>query len=171
MTELLDNIRLSLADPQTRHAMLVHFPIAFSVLAIPFTFALPFLYRRRAIAYRVLLATTIFATGVIAWQSGEAGEAAEPLARANLGETGISLLEEHHDDGERVPLLLTAIAAMILVSAIPRPLIRSGAGILAFALTLATVVWTMHVADQGGRLVYWFGAVDPGPPGAIVDSD
>ncbi len=171
MTELLDNIRLSLADPQARHAMLVHFPIAFSVLAIPFTFALPLLYRRRAIAYRLLLATTIFATGVIAWQSGEAGEAAEPLARANLGETGIALLEEHHDDGERVPLLLTAIAAMILVSAIPRPLIRSGAGILAFALTLATVVWTMHVADQGGRLVYWFGAVDPGQPEAIVDPD
>jgi uncharacterized membrane protein len=171
VTELFENIRLSLADPQTRHAMLVHFPIAFSVLAIPFTLVLPFLYRRRALAYRLLLATAIFATGVIAWQSGEAGEAAESLARVNLNEAGVALLEDHHDDGERIPLLLTAIAAMILVSAIPRPLVRSGAGILAFALTLATVVWTMHVANQGGKLVYWFGAVDPGQPAGIVDSD
>lgn len=162
VTDLLENIRLSLSDPQTRHALLVHFPIAFSVLAIPFTAVLPFIHRRRAIAYRLLLAASIFATGVIAWQAGEAGEAAETLARVNLGTAGTSLLEDHHEDGDRVPLLLTAIAAMVLVTTVPRPLVRSGAGILAFGLTLATVLWIANVANQGGRLVYWFGAAGPG---------
>lgn len=169
--DLFENIRLSLADPQTRHAILVHFPIAFSVLAIPFTLVLPFMHRRRALAYRLLLAAAIFATGVIAWQAGEAGEAAENMARTNLGETGISLLEDHHQDGERVPLLLTAIAAMVLVSVVPRPMVRSGAGILAFGLTLATVLWTASVADQGGRLVYWFGAAGVGQAETTSASD
>jgi uncharacterized membrane protein len=169
--DLFENIRLSLADPQTRHAILVHFPIAFSVLAIPFTLVLPFMHRRRALAYRLLLAAAIFATGVIAWQAGEAGEAAENMARTNLGETGISLLEDHHQDGERVPLLLTAIAAMVLVSVVPRPMVRSGAGILAFGLTLATVLWTAIVADQGGRLVYWFGAAGVGQAETTSASD
>jgi uncharacterized membrane protein len=167
VTDLLENIRLSFADPPTRHAILVHFPIAFSVLAIPFTLVLLFMHRRRALAYRLLLAAAIFATGVIAWQAGEAGEAAENMARTNLGETGISLLEDHHQDGERVPLLLTAIAAMVLVSTIPRPVVRWGAGALAFGLTLATALWTVSVADQGGRLVYWFGAAGS-PQGASI---
>ena len=110
MTELFENIRLSLADPQTRHAMLVHFPIAFSVLAIPFTLVLPFLYRRRALAYRLLLATAIFATG--------ARQLMEPATEDNPAFLGIFARPENVTADVIGLLALFIIATVGLVSTV-----------------------------------------------------
>ena len=79
MSELLESLRQSFADPVTRHAMLVHFPIAISVLAVPFVLVLCLIPGRPAVTYRLVLAIVVFATAVVAWQAGEAGEAADAL--------------------------------------------------------------------------------------------
>ena len=84
MTDLLESLRQSFADPITRHAMLVHFPIALGLFAIPFVAALAFIPTRRATAYRLILAITLFGVGVVAWQASEAGESAETIVEARL---------------------------------------------------------------------------------------
>ena len=100
MSEFLESVRQSFADPITRHAMLVHFPIAISILAIPFVAALPFIAGRTARAYRILLAVVPSAPRssrgrrpkrrtAPSWRQGSPTTRLEVLARHGRG-TGAS---------------------------------------------------------------------------------
>ena len=167
MTDLLDSLRLTFSDPITRHAMLVHWPIVMSLLAIPFIAALPFIAGRRATAYRAILAITVFIGAVIAWQAGEAGEAAEPIVDARLrSDEARAVLHDHAERGELVALLMAGTAGLIACTIVPRKGVRLGGGLAATALAIGVGGLVIVVAHDGGRLVHWF---DPGA-GAGVGS-
>ena len=168
MTDLLDSLRLTFNDPVTRHAMLVHWPIVMSLLSIPFIAALLFIARRRATAYRVILAVTVFIGAVIAWQAGEAGEAAEPIVDARLPtEEARAVLHDHAERGERVALLMAATAGLVATTLVPRKGVRLGGGLAATALALGVGALVIVVAHDGGRLVHW---LDPGSGGTLDSS-
>lgn len=160
MTSILDSLRHAFADPITRHAMLVHWPIVLSMLAVPFTAALVLVASRRATAYRVILATIVFGGGVIAWQAGEAGEDAEPIVDARLRtEDARQVLHDHEALGEKVAVLMAATAGLIALTLVPRRGVRLAAGIAASAAAVGVAALVVVVSHDGGRLVHW---LDPG---------
>ena len=159
MSEFLESMRQSFADPASRHAMLVHFPIVLAIVAVPFVAALPFIARRRALAYRVILASTIFGTAVIAWQAGEAGEAAEPIAQQKMqGEAAEAALTRHAERGELLALLMAGNALLVFLTLVPGRSLRIASGLLAFFATCGLAIFVVVIAHDGGMLVYRFGA-------------
>ena len=155
MADLLEGLRQSFADPVTRHAMLVHFPIAVSLLAIPFVLILPFLGSRKATTCRVVLALTLFVVAVVAWQAGEAGEAALPVVEARLpSQNAREVLNRHATIGERVPLLMAGTSLLIGATVVRVRWIRLGTSMLAIGAAVATSVVVVIASHDGGRLVH-----------------
>lgn len=155
MADLLESLRQSFADPITRHAMLVHFPIALGLFAIPFVAVLPFIQKRPATAYRLILGITIFGVGVVAWQASEAGESAEPIVEARLpGQEARDVLDRHAIQGERIPLMLAGSSLLVFATLLPRRSIRLVVGLLATTAMVATAVAITLAAHDGGRLVH-----------------
>lgn len=155
MSEFLESVRQSFADPITRHAMLVHFPIAISILAIPFVAALPFIAGRTARAYRILLTVVLFGTAVVAWQATEAGEDGATIVEARLtNDQARDVLARHEERGERVPLLLAASSVLVALSLVRARGIPMIAGLAATATIVATTAVVVVVSHDGGRLVH-----------------
>jgi uncharacterized membrane protein len=155
MSDLLESLRQSFADPVTRHAMLVHFPIAVSLLAIPFVVVLPFLGSRKATAYRVVLALILFLIAVVAWQASEAGETARTVVEARLpGQHARDVLARHATIGERIPLLMAVTAVLVGSTAIRIRWVRLGCGVLAICAAVTTAAVVVIASDDGGRLVH-----------------
>lgn len=162
MSELLESLRQSFADPVTRHAMLVHFPIAISVLAVPFVLVLCLIPGRPAVTYRLVLAIVIFATAVVAWQAGEAGEAAEPIVEARLRtDTARGILADHASRGEIIPILLAINAGLVAMTLVPKRRLRLGLGIAATALVFVNAGLIGITAHEGGLLVHRHGGSTP----------
>ena len=155
MQELLESLRQSFADPVTRHAMLVHFPIAVSILAIPFVAALPLVARRKATLYRVLLAAMLFLTAVIAWQATEAGEEGAKIVEARLAtQQARDVLKRHEMRGEWVPLLMAGTSGLVGLTLVRRRGVPLASGLVATAAAVATGVVVVLVSHDGGRLVH-----------------
>ena len=163
MSDLLESLRQSFADPVTRHAMLVHFPIAISVLAVPFVLVLCGIPGRRAVLYRLVLAIVLFATAVVAWQAGEAGEAAEPIVEARLRtEAAREVLSDHARRGKIIPILLAANAGLVGLTLVPRRGLRLGIGIAATALVFVNACIIGITGHEGGLLVHRHGGSTSG---------
>ena len=155
MADLLESLRQSLADPITRHAMLVHFPIAVSLLAVPFVLILPFLGSRNATTFRLGLAITLFVIAVVAWQASEAGEAALPVVEARLpGQNAREVLAAHAALGERIPLLMMGTSLLVGATLIRVRWIRMGTSLLAIGAAVTTSAVVVIASDDGGRLVH-----------------
>ena len=155
MTDLLESLRQSFADPITRHAMLVHFPIALGLFAIPFVAALAFIPTRRATAYRLILAITLFGVGVVAWQASEAGESAETIVEARLpNQAARDVLDRHAIQGERIPLMLAGTSLLVFATLVPRRSVRLVVGLLATVTMVVTAVAITLASHDGGRLVH-----------------
>lgn len=162
MSELLESLRQSFADPVTRHAMLVHFPIAISVLAVPFVVVLCGIPGRPAITYRLVLAVVLFGTAVVAWQAGEAGEAAEPIVEARLRtDTAREVLADHASRGEIIPILLAANAGLVAMTLVPKRRFRLGLGIASTAFVFLNAGMIGLTAHEGGLLVHRHGGSAP----------
>lgn len=159
MSEFLESMRHTFNDPVTRHAMLVHFPIVLSIVLVPFIVALPFLSPGKSKAYRIILAASVFATAVITWQAGEAGESAEPIVQARLkSEAATNVLTSHATWGERIPLFLAGTSILVGLTLVPLRSIRVAASLASIAAILGCVVAVAVVAHEGGQLVYRHGA-------------
>ena len=155
LQELFESLRQSFADPVTRHAMLVHFPIAVSILAIPFVAALPFIARKKATLYRILLATMLFLTAVIAWQATEAGEEGAKIVEARLATPQArDVLKRHEIRGERIPLLMAATSGLVAFTLVRGRGVALTSGLAATAAAVATGVVVVLVSHDGGRLVH-----------------
>ena len=162
MSDLLESLRQSFADPVTRHAMLVHFPIAISVLAVPFVLALCIVPGRRAIAYRLVLGVVLFGTAIVAWQAGEAGEAAETIVEARLRtDAAREVLSDHASRGEIIPILLAANAGLVGLTLVPKRGYRLGLGIAATLLVFMNAGIIGVTAHEGGLLVHRHGGSAP----------
>lgn len=155
MADLIESLRQSFADPVTRHAMLVHFPIAVSMLAIPFVGILPFLGARRATVFRLGLALTLFAVAVIAWQASEAGEAAFSVVEARLpSQQARDVLGEHAELGERIALAIAGTSVLVGATLIRNRWARLAVSSLAVTAAVATAALVTITAHDGGRLVH-----------------
>lgn len=166
MTHLLEGLRQALADPVTRHAMLVHLPIAGVFFALPFAITLLAIPHRPARAFRGILAGSLFLLGVVAWQAGEAGEAAFPIVEARLlDDESRQVLKQHAAWGETVASLIAITSGLVACTLIPRRGVRIAAAIASVAGMIGVCGVVIATAHDGGRLVHW---LDPGPRGSMI---
>jgi uncharacterized membrane protein len=163
----ITDLQQTWADPQTRHAMIVHWPIVLSVLSLVFVLALAVTMGKnralRVIALLMCLAAMI--SGYMGLNSGEHAESSVQVAAGPARDT----LEEHEELAEKVPLLGTICAGLVAVSFLPKPpIVRKVSVWLALIACVITAGWVANTAHYGGQLVYAHGV---GMPEANVTSN
>ena len=97
--EWLDELARSFADPQTRHAIIVHFPIVLSALGAIGLLVCLFSTRAWPRAGTFLILLALVAGSFFAKQSGEGAEGA---VEGLLSAEGAAVLEKHEELGEKL---------------------------------------------------------------------
>lgn len=147
-------------QPAMRHAMLIHLPIALSIVGLPLLVVAAVLKRHRgpilwtAIALYLAMAAAAYVTKL-------SGEDAKEAIEGSLAEPAEAVLEEHEELGDRVWLLAAAVAVIGGASLARPAAVRITASWLAVASGLFAAGWVANTADHGGRLVYEHGAGTP----------
>ncbi len=157
---MLSDLIRSLSDAPTRHAILVHVPIALGALGV-----LPLLacaigrFRSRVLAM-VCVGVFVLASGGAALAEGAGEDAAEHAGP--LGAPAKQALERHEDLGEGGwvwPLIPASLSALTLVR---RRSIAVPAGAVALVAAVGVGAWVSLAGHTGGVLVYTHG-INAGP--------
>jgi uncharacterized membrane protein len=155
MSSLFEELRKGLSDPSTRHAALVHLPIAMSLLGV--VVALLAATTRRSRTLRAVAIIWFLALALSAFMATRSGEQAEGALPAGLPEVAYQRLDQHIDMGERVWIFAIAAAALFAISLASSVTVRATASALALGAALAGAGWTALVGHHGGVLVYEHG--------------
>lgn len=158
---MFDDLMQTLNDPNARHAMLVHFPIAGVLLGLLLSLVW-LMMRMRSAGLCAAAAIVFLTTGLGAALASSAGEAAvDHVERRSLTPAEKLAIEKHEELAENgwiwpvIPGVLLGLAAF---SRSPEPgritRIRVAAGLLAIAAGGGASVWIANVAHAGGVLVY-----------------
>ncbi len=157
-------------NPQMRHAMVVHFPIVLSVVALPLAFlAALWLGKDHGRVLQWIALTAYLALTVSLFVAGESGDDAEHAA-GPMSEAGELEMEEHEHHGHNLwqwPAIICIVAALGFVRVKP---MRIAATWLVVGGGLLVAERVAHTADHGGRLVYVHGAVAKPGSGPIDSS-
>lgn len=156
----------SLGDPQRKHAVMVHLPIAISVLGLLGLLALAVTSGRSSVLRRCCVAVYLLGAG-LAWAAEEAGEEAmDQLDTAVMTPAALEHLETHEEMGEWVWAWFAATGVIAILTVIEsenrwwRP-----------AIVLTSVLagtgaagYTGIVSHHGGTMVYKHGVGVPASP-------
>jgi uncharacterized membrane protein len=158
--DFLTEFSTTWADPQMRHAMVVHWPIVMAVLCVPAALAVAFSGGKSATLRCVglICAVLMLASGWVAMRSG--GNA-ENSVRGSTSDAAEAVLEEHEELGEKVPVFAFIGATLIGLTFIPKRGVRLGAAWLGAAIYLFIAGWLANTAHHGGQLVYAHGIGTP----------
>lgn len=143
-----------------RHAMLVHMPIALSVLCVVPAIWLAIRNGKVAPLRWVVIGMTA-ALALSATGAKLSGEEAEETVEGAISEAGEELLHEHEELGEKVWMLAVACCGVTALGFVRKDKLRVGSAWGAAVLTIVTAGWTANTGHHGGKLVYEFGAVTP----------
>ena len=152
----ITDFQQSWADPQTRHALIVHWPVVLSALSAAFTLALAITMGKnltlRVITLMICIGVIVF--GYIGLNSGENAEHAVQIPQGPPHDT----LEQHEELAEKVPLLGAICAGLVAIAFLPKPsIVRRISVWLAFIACAVTAGWVANTAHYGGQLVYAHG--------------
>jgi len=164
-------------DAQMRHAIIVHFPVVLSIVAVVFAvLAAVWCRHDRGRILRWITVGGFAALTLAALMARNTGHDAEEAVEGALDDAGEADLEEHEHDGHNLWLLALGVTALAGASFAARTPIRVTASWLTVVGGLFTAVRVAHVADLGGRLVYEHGAasvavaISPGAAGGDASS-
>lgn len=159
----------ALKDPQMRHAIMVHMPIALSMLGVLLAIVSLILGgRSRALAWTTTVAYVLLAgSAYLAMLSGEDAHDVLNIATPAVNE----LVNEHEEMAEWVWIFAAVIAVILVVASVTKEKVRAGAAAVALIGGLFTAGWVSLTADHGGRLVYEHGAGTPNPGAAASAED
>jgi len=155
MTSILE----SLNDPHARHAMMVHLPIAGSLIGLGLLVLLA-AFRFKPIGLRVAVTAVYAAITVGAVLAVDAGEAAEENVERSvpaLTAAEEAALETHEEAGEGAWAWLLAPAALSLGMFVPKKKLRVIAGVATLLAGAAGAGWMSWTGHLGGELVYTHG--------------
>jgi uncharacterized membrane protein len=149
-------------DKQQLHAILVHLPIAASILGLVLIVALV-LTRGRSAGLRWACFIVLALGALSGYLAAAVGEDAEMFARDNLVSTPAAdaELEAHTDMGDKVWIFLAGTAVLTALTALKVPVVRMIVLILTLLAGVTTFTWVGITGHRGGRLVYVYGAVAP----------
>jgi len=157
--EMLD----SWNDPAARHAMIVHLPVALSVLGVLATLV-ALSVRTKGHAFRAVAVgvyVLLVGTALLAENSGEAAEGAVNPA---ISIEGDERLHDHEELASFVWPLAAGTGVLLILTWSPQRVVRHAAGALAVVGALTTAGFVAVVGHYGGTLVYDYGAVRPPAP-------
>lgn len=154
---MLSSLLESMQNPVTRHAALVHIPLALAMLGIlPLLAAAITRFRNRTLVY-VCAAWFLVAAGS-AFAAAQSGEDAEDVAQVRgLSASASKALHEHEELGENGWMWMLIPAAFSAGALIPRRSIAVASGCLAIAGAAGVGVWAANTGHSGGQLVYAHG--------------
>jgi uncharacterized membrane protein len=166
MFELWSAMNRAMNDPHQAHAMLVHLPIALSMVLPLLLIVLAFMGPRRGSGYLRLAIVFLYVMGAAAaWSAEEQGEAsAHHLETMSMTPAALDELEIHEELGEKVPLIFAGAAVVTALSAIPVKMVRLIVMIVAVLGSLGATAWVSVTAHHGGQLVYVHGVGVPASP-------
>lgn len=157
--EFLDDFSRTWADPQLRHALIVHWPVVLSALSVLLTLALLVAGGRNA-TLRVITLLCCLAMMAGAYMGSQSGSRAENSV-GTLSSEAHHLLEEHEELGEKTPLFAAVCAGLVLLTFIAYKPLRVSAAALGFVCCAGTAGWIANTAHHGGLLVYEHGVGTP----------
>lgn len=142
-------------NPQMFHAATSHVPIALAILGIPLVLLALIMPKSHAVrwiavgAYGLLILTALIAVN--------AGEAVEGNVAYDAPSAVIDDLDQHEWLAKKVWITGAAVAALLLISAIPHELVRRLSVTVALLASIVCAGWIATTAQHGGRLVYAHG--------------
>ena len=157
MMDIINEMIQASQHPPRLHAMVVHFPIAISVIGLIMLFVLAFTGgKSNGWRWACVLVYAIGAgTAFVAFQSGQQ---ALSDASSSLTSDAVSELASRHEEmGEKVWIFLAVTTVLIAVTAIPYPPCRIGFLVLSILAGIATAGWVAVTGHEGGTLVYMHG--------------
>ncbi|MBT8486741.1 MAG: hypothetical protein HKO59_12955 [Phycisphaerales bacterium] len=164
LTEMID----ALADPPTRHAALVHLPVALSLFAIvPAAITLARGRNRAARTTAVISYAVLVTLAVITAKSGEAAE----HELGAMADAAAEALEEHEELAERVWVFAAGGGVLFAVGWFLGTRPRLATDTLGVLAGLVTAGWMATTAHHGGVLVYDHGLGTPAAAAAPPDPD
>lgn len=155
----------ALQDPQTKHAIMVHMPIALSVLGILLGLLAAIMGKNKTMTWIAVGAYLLL--GISAYLATESGEDAQNdlnTAITQVNET----VQEHEEMAEKVWIFAVVTAGLFVVGGLTKTKVRIGAMSLGVISTLATAGWLAQTAHYGGELVYSYGAGTPNPVRSVA---
>ncbi|MCP4645704.1 MAG: hypothetical protein GY851_34985 [bacterium] len=162
--ELINQV---LANPQMKHAIMVHLPVALAVLGVPLVLLASVIKTKRfglrwfaALAYVVLIVAAVVTV--------ESGEVALDVVPETVPQEARDVAHDHEEMAEKVWMFGLATAILLALTAVPNTTARRIFVALAILASLATAGWVGVVGYHGGVLVYDHGVGTPamkGPPG------
>lgn len=159
-----DMVRL-FNDPNARHAILVHVPIALSVLGVIPAIALALTKFRNVTLKWTCVAWFVVASGG-AFFAENAGHEAEEQAEkvvGGLSESQEQALHEHEELGEDGWMWPGLTALVFAGSFIPKKRVAPIAGTLGLLAGAGVLYWAAITGHAGGKLVYEMGVGGPSP--------
>ena len=172
--ELYHAIMEAMSSPQTRHAAMVHLPIAMSMIG-PVVLLSLLVKGKSAGAFRWLAVVFFVVATVSAVMAERSGHAAADASTLDVGielsEAAADTLSEHREMAERVVWLFAATAVLTLVSMVPMKFMRVATTLLALGLSIYTFAWVAATAHYGGELVYEHGVGVPATEHNLPMSD
>lgn len=158
----LSELFSAFSNPQMRHAILGHMPIALAVLGIPLTLLSALLPKNRTCRMMALVAFAVLA--ISAWMTVQSGEGAHDAMNKVLTPEVYEEIEKHEEMAEK--LWFFALAGVIMLAVADRfakSAIRTSASWLAVLTASAASLWVAVTAHHGGTLVYTYGVGTPHP--------
>lgn len=142
------------------HAIVVHMPIALSVLGVPAALVAAFFGREKTHLrwLVVVLYLTLLLASVVAVQTGEDAEHAIPSGQP---QAMWDVENEHEEMAEKVWIFALATALLALLSVPKVDGLRLVMSVLMVIGSLACAGWVGLVGHHGGTLVYVYGVGTP----------
>lgn len=154
----------SLQNPAKVHAMMVHFPVAISVIGLVLLFLLTMTGGRSAGMRWACIVVYLIGAG-LAFAGHISGEsAADQLQTDNYTQAAQDTLNEHWDAGKKVWIPLAVTTVLVALTAINVTGLRVMMLVGAFLAAIASFAWVSYTAHLGGMLVYTHGVGVPSSP-------
>lgn len=161
MPEIFSDILDAMNDPASRHAILVHFPVALAVLA-PLLLIASMIAGGKNRALRLVAVGAYVLLAAAAWAAVLSGESANDHAGATPAVVG-AMLHEHEEMAEKVWIFALAVAGLAAGGLHKKRAVSITSLWLALAGGAFTAGWVGVTAHKGGTMVYQYGTGTPAP--------
>lgn len=166
MFTLYHDLTSSLANPSQRHAMLVHFPIVLSMLAM-FALIMLAISRGKSSRWRITTLALLILGMIFTTLAANAGESAVEQLSLPLTTQAAAALEVHEEAAESLWIFFSITAVLVVPTFFKMMIVRYPAVALSTIAGLALLLRVTIVAHAGGNLVYNHGVGVPASPNNV----
>ncbi len=161
MPQIFSDMLDALNHPASRHAILVHFPVALAMLA-PLLLIATMVVGGKNRALRIAVIGAYILLAASAWAAVLSGESANDHVGAPPAVVA-SMVHEHEEMAEKIWIFALATAVLVAGGMHKKQGVAAVSLWLALAGGVFTAGWVGATAHKGGTMVYRFGTGTPSP--------